>query len=51
MLDEMVELAQLAEQTGFEIVTFSEHHFFTDGLIAGANPTPHSCISRPIPSG
>ncbi|MGO9267172.1 MAG: LLM class flavin-dependent oxidoreductase [Candidatus Binataceae bacterium] len=41
MLDEMVELAQLAEQTGFEILTFSEHHFFTDGLIAGANPTPH----------
>jgi alkanesulfonate monooxygenase SsuD/methylene tetrahydromethanopterin reductase-like flavin-dependent oxidoreductase (luciferase family) len=41
MLGEMIELAQLAEQTGFEILTFSEHHFFTDGLIAGANPTPH----------
>jgi len=41
MLDEMVEMAELAEATGFEILTFSEHHFFTDGLIAGANPTPH----------
>src|SRR6185312_12261855 len=41
MLAEMVEIAQLAEATGFDIVTFSEHHFFTDGLIAGANPTPH----------
>jgi alkanesulfonate monooxygenase SsuD/methylene tetrahydromethanopterin reductase-like flavin-dependent oxidoreductase (luciferase family) len=41
MLDEMVELAQLAEQAGFDILTFSEHHFFTDGMIAGANPTPH----------
>jgi alkanesulfonate monooxygenase SsuD/methylene tetrahydromethanopterin reductase-like flavin-dependent oxidoreductase (luciferase family) len=42
MLGEMVELAQLAEQSGFEILTFSEHHFFSDGLIAGANPTPHT---------
>jgi alkanesulfonate monooxygenase SsuD/methylene tetrahydromethanopterin reductase-like flavin-dependent oxidoreductase (luciferase family) len=41
MLEEMIELAQLAEQTGFDILTFSEHHFFTDGLIAGSNPTPH----------
>jgi alkanesulfonate monooxygenase SsuD/methylene tetrahydromethanopterin reductase-like flavin-dependent oxidoreductase (luciferase family) len=41
MLEEMIAIAQLAEQTGFEILTFSEHHFFTDGLIAGANPTPH----------
>ena len=41
MLDEMVELAQLAEDCGFEILTYSEHHFFSDGFIAGANPTPH----------
>lgn len=41
MLGEMVELAQLAEATGFEMVTFSEHHFFSDGFIAGSSPTPH----------
>ncbi len=41
MLDEMVELAQLAEETGFTAVTFSEHHFYTEGLEAGATPTPH----------
>jgi alkanesulfonate monooxygenase SsuD/methylene tetrahydromethanopterin reductase-like flavin-dependent oxidoreductase (luciferase family) len=41
MLDEMVEVAQLAEETGFDILTYSEHHFFTDGVIAGSNPTPH----------
>jgi len=41
MLDEMVELAQLAEDTGFTAVTYSEHHFYTEGLEAGATPTPH----------
>jgi alkanesulfonate monooxygenase SsuD/methylene tetrahydromethanopterin reductase-like flavin-dependent oxidoreductase (luciferase family) len=41
MLDEMVELAQLAEELGFAAVTFSEHHFYTEGLEAGATPTPH----------
>lgn len=41
MLEEMVELAQLAEEVGFEILTYSEHQFFSDGLIAGSNPTPH----------
>ena len=41
MLKEMVELAQLAEEVGFEILTYSEHQFFSDGLIAGSNPTPH----------
>ncbi len=41
MLDERVELAQLAEDTGFSAVTFSEHHFYTEGLEAGATPTPH----------
>lgn len=28
MLDEMVEVAQLAEETGFDILTYSEHHFY-----------------------
>lgn len=41
MLDEMVAIAQLAEDLGFDILTYSEHHFFSDGMIAGANPTPH----------
>jgi alkanesulfonate monooxygenase SsuD/methylene tetrahydromethanopterin reductase-like flavin-dependent oxidoreductase (luciferase family) len=41
MLDEMVELAQLAEDVGFSAVTYSEHHFYTEGLEAGATPTPH----------
>jgi alkanesulfonate monooxygenase SsuD/methylene tetrahydromethanopterin reductase-like flavin-dependent oxidoreductase (luciferase family) len=41
MLDEMVELAQMAEEAGFEILTYSEHQFFSDGLIAGSNPTPN----------
>jgi alkanesulfonate monooxygenase SsuD/methylene tetrahydromethanopterin reductase-like flavin-dependent oxidoreductase (luciferase family) len=41
MLDEMVELAQLAEETGFTAVTYSEHHFYTEGLEAGGTPTPH----------
>ena len=41
MIDEMVKLAQLAEELGFSAVTYSEHHFYTEGLEAGATPTPH----------
>jgi alkanesulfonate monooxygenase SsuD/methylene tetrahydromethanopterin reductase-like flavin-dependent oxidoreductase (luciferase family) len=41
MLDEMLAVAQFAEEVGFDIVTFSEHHFYTEGLEAGAAPTPH----------
>src|SRR5579885_896809 len=41
LLDEMLELTQLCEQVGFDIVTFSEHHFYTEGCEAGATPTPH----------
>ena len=41
MLQEMVELTQMAEDLGFEIVTYSEHHFYTEGMEAGATPTPH----------
>lgn len=41
MLQEMVELTQMAEELGFEAVTFSEHHFYTEGMEAGATPTPH----------
>jgi len=41
LLDEMLELTQLCEDVGFDIVTFSEHHFYTEGCEAGATPTPH----------
>lgn len=41
LLHEMVELTQMAEELGFEIVTYSEHHFYTEGMEAGATPTPH----------
>jgi alkanesulfonate monooxygenase SsuD/methylene tetrahydromethanopterin reductase-like flavin-dependent oxidoreductase (luciferase family) len=41
MLREMVELAQMAEELGFDVVTYSEHHFYTEGMEAGATPTPH----------
>ena len=41
MLREMVQLAQMAEDLGFDIVTYSEHHFYTEGMEAGATPTPH----------
>src|SRR5260370_20000248 len=40
MIDEMVELAQLAEELGFSAVTYSEHHFYTEGLEAGAAAPP-----------
>lgn len=41
MLGEMVTLARMAEDAGFSILTYSEHQFFSDGLIAGSNPTPN----------
>ncbi|MGH7966884.1 MAG: LLM class flavin-dependent oxidoreductase [Candidatus Binatia bacterium] len=41
MLHEMVDLAQMAEDLDFSILTYSEHHFYTEGLEAGSAPTPH----------
>ena len=41
MLEEMIDLAQLAEAVNFDAVTYSEHHFYTEGLEAGATPIPH----------
>ncbi len=41
MLDEMLDITQHCEDLGFEAVTFSEHHFYTEGCEAGATPTPH----------
>ncbi len=41
MLDETVALARLAEDLGFWAMTWSEHHFYTEGLEFGAGPIPH----------
>jgi len=41
MLAETVELARLAEDLGFTAATWSEHHFYTEGLEFGAGPIPH----------
>ena len=30
MLEEMIELARLAEDLNFDALTYSEHHFYTD---------------------
>ena len=41
MLEEMVDLAQFAEEAAFDALSYSEHHFYTEGLEAGATPIPH----------
>lgn len=41
MLEEMVDLAQFAEALNFDALSYSEHHFYTEGLEAGATPIPH----------
>jgi alkanesulfonate monooxygenase SsuD/methylene tetrahydromethanopterin reductase-like flavin-dependent oxidoreductase (luciferase family) len=41
LLYEMLDLTRFCEDLGFDIVTFSEHHFYTEGGEAGATPTPH----------
>jgi alkanesulfonate monooxygenase SsuD/methylene tetrahydromethanopterin reductase-like flavin-dependent oxidoreductase (luciferase family) len=41
MLDEMLDITQHCEDLGFDAITFSEHHFYTEGCEAGATPTPH----------
>jgi alkanesulfonate monooxygenase SsuD/methylene tetrahydromethanopterin reductase-like flavin-dependent oxidoreductase (luciferase family) len=41
LLDEMLELTQHCEDLGFDAVSYSEHHFYTEGCEAGATPTPH----------
>lgn len=38
MLDEIVELSQLAESVGFKAVTFPEHHLHTEGSEMGSLP-------------
>ena len=40
-IDESVALARLAEDLGFWAMTWSEHHFYTEGLEFGAGPIPH----------
>ena len=41
LLEEMVDLAQYAEAVKFDALSYSEHHFYTEGLEAGATPIPH----------
>jgi alkanesulfonate monooxygenase SsuD/methylene tetrahydromethanopterin reductase-like flavin-dependent oxidoreductase (luciferase family) len=38
MIDEVVELARLAEDVGFDAVTFPEHHLHSEGLELGSLP-------------
>src|SRR6266851_4878825 len=39
MIEEVVELAQLAEEVGFDAVCFPEHHLHSEGLEIGSLPT------------
>jgi len=38
MIDEVVEIAQLAEEVGFDAVCFPEHHLHSEGLEIGSLP-------------
>jgi alkanesulfonate monooxygenase SsuD/methylene tetrahydromethanopterin reductase-like flavin-dependent oxidoreductase (luciferase family) len=38
MFEEVVELARMAEDLGFEAITFPEHHLATEGLEIGSIP-------------
>ncbi|MGH8008723.1 MAG: LLM class flavin-dependent oxidoreductase [Candidatus Binatia bacterium] len=44
MLEEVVELAKLAEDLGFEAVSFPEHHLHTEGMEMGGLPTLYQHI-------
>src|SRR5260370_2135499 len=39
MLDQIVELTRVAEDVGFDIATFTEHHLHTEGLEIGSVPS------------
>jgi alkanesulfonate monooxygenase SsuD/methylene tetrahydromethanopterin reductase-like flavin-dependent oxidoreductase (luciferase family) len=39
MLDEVVEVARMAEDLGFDAVGFPEHHLHSEGLEIGGLPT------------
>lgn len=41
LLDEFVSLARQAEELNFWAMTWSEHHFYSEGLEFGAGPIPH----------
>ena len=41
LLEEMIALTRLAKDLNFNAVSYSEHHFYTEGLEAGATPIPH----------
>jgi alkanesulfonate monooxygenase SsuD/methylene tetrahydromethanopterin reductase-like flavin-dependent oxidoreductase (luciferase family) len=38
MIDEVVEIAQLAEEVGFDAVCFPEHHLHSEGIEMGSLP-------------
>ena len=38
MFDEVIELAQLAEEVGFDAIAFPEHHLHTEGFEVGGPP-------------
>ena len=39
MLDQIVEIARVAEDVGFDIASFTEHHLHTEGLEIGSVPS------------
>ena len=40
MLGEMIEMAKLVEDCGFDVLTYSEHHFFQMGLLPAQTRPP-----------
>ncbi|MET0885954.1 MAG: LLM class flavin-dependent oxidoreductase [Mycetocola sp.] len=45
MLDQYVELAKMAEDLGFDMVTSTEHHLHEEGLEMGNTPALHATIA------
>ncbi len=45
MLDEIVECSRMAEDLGFEMVCFPEHHLHTEGLEVGSVPQLHLFVA------
>ena len=39
MLDQIVEIARVAEDVGFDMASFTEHHLHTEGLEIGSVPS------------
>src|SRR5579863_640905 len=45
MFDQVVELSRMAEDLGFKIVAFPEHHLHTEGLEIGSVPQLHLYVA------